>query len=50
MFGSHMLNSLNEEQKDAIITKVAKNLKPILCKEGNWIADYKRIRVIGIRE
>ena len=50
MFGSHLLESLNEDQKDAIITKVVKNLKPILYKEGNWIADYKRIRVIGIKE
>ena len=50
MFGSHLLESLNEDKKDAIITKVENNLKPILYKEGNWIADYKRIRVIGIRE
>ena len=50
MFGSHLLESLNEDQKDAIITKVVKNLKPILYKEDHWIADYKRIRVIGIRE
>ena len=50
MFGSHLLESLNEDQKDAIITKVENHLKPILYKEGNWIADYKRIRVIGIRE
>ncbi len=50
MFGSHIVESLNEDKKDAIITKVEKNLKPILYKEGNWIADYKRIRVIGIKE
>ena len=50
MFGSHLLESLNEEKKDAIITKVEKNLKPILYKESHWIADYKRIRVIGIKE
>ena len=50
MFGSHLLESLNEDQKDVIITKVENHLKPILYKEGNWIADYKRIRVIGIKE
>lgn len=50
MFGSHMFEGINEDQKDDIITKVENNLKPILCKDGNWIADYKRIRVIGIKE
>jgi trans-aconitate methyltransferase len=50
MFGSHLLENLNEDKKDAIIIKVEKNLKPILYKEGNWIADYKRIRVVGIKE
>ena len=50
MFGSHLLESLNEEQKDTIITKVERNLKPILYKEGSWIADYKRIRVVGIKQ
>ena len=50
MFGSHLLENLNEEKKDTIITKVEKNLKPILYKEGHWIAYYKRIRVIGVKE
>lgn len=26
------------------------NLKESLFKENKWIADYKRIRVIGIKE
>jgi trans-aconitate methyltransferase len=50
MFGSQLLGSLNEDKKETIITKVENHLKPILCKDGNWVADYKRIRVIGIRE
>lgn len=50
MFGSHMFESIDEDKKDYIITKVENNLTAILCKEGNWIADYKRIRIIGIKE
>ena len=50
MFGIHLLKSLNEDQKDVIITKAENHLKPLLYKEGSWIADYKRIRVIGIKE
>ena len=50
MFGIHMLQGVDEEKKNHIITRVENNLKTVLCKEGNWIADYKRIRVIGIKE
>jgi trans-aconitate methyltransferase len=50
MFGCHMFESVDEDKKDYIITKVENNLKAVLCKDGNWIADYKRIRVIGIKE
>lgn len=50
MFGSHMFESMDEDKKDFIITKVENHLKAILYKDGNWIADYKRIRVIGIKE
>ena len=50
MFGGHMLKVLMRIKKDDIITKVGNHLKAILYREGNWIADYKRIRVIGIKE
>lgn len=50
MFGNHMLESVAEDRKDDIIKKVENSLKEILYKEDNWIADYKRIRVIGIKE
>ena len=50
MFGSDMFEGIVEDRKDYIITKVENNLKEILCKDGNWFADYKRIRVIGIKE
>ena len=41
MFGSHMFESIDEDKKDDIITKVENNSKVILCKEGNR---NKRIR------
>ncbi len=49
MFGSHMFENIDDNKKDYIITKVENNLKAILCKDGNWIADYKRIRLIEIK-
>lgn len=50
MFGIHMLQGVNETKKKEIITKVKNSLKTVLYKENNWIADYKRIRIMGIKE
>ncbi|AIE59133.1 class I SAM-dependent methyltransferase [Bacillus methanolicus] len=50
MFGNSMFEGLTEETKDFIITKVENNLKGVLFQNGGWFADYKRIRVIGIKE
>ena len=49
MFGAQLFNGIDEKQKQNIIKRVEHNLKNILYKEGNWFADYKRIRVIGVK-
>ncbi|PWW20304.1 ubiquinone/menaquinone biosynthesis C-methylase UbiE [Cytobacillus oceanisediminis] len=49
MFGSHLLDGIPEHTANEIVTNVEKNLKGTLYKGGNWIADYKRIRVIGVK-
>lgn len=49
MFGSQMFADIDEDKKEYIITKVENNLKEILYKNGSWIADYKRIRIIGVK-
>ena len=49
MFCNDMLKNMDETNKTMIIAKVEENLKTVLFKEGNWIADYKRIRVTGIK-
>lgn len=50
MFGNHLFDGIHEHTKNHIITNVVNNLKEILYKDGHWIADYKRIRVIGVKE
>lgn len=50
MFGSDLFIGIAKNKKDDIITKVESKLKEGLYQEGRWIADYKRIRVIGIKE
>ncbi|MED1470090.1 class I SAM-dependent methyltransferase [Bacillus salipaludis] len=49
MFGNHLFDGIPDHTRDEIVTNVENNLKGILYKDGNWIADYKRIRVIGVK-
>ncbi|TWT27281.1 trans-aconitate 2-methyltransferase [Planomicrobium sp. CPCC 101110] len=50
MFGGYMFEKVDEDTKNNIITKAERNLKSVLWEDGSWTADYKRIRVIGIKE
>lgn len=50
MFGSAFFEGIEQERKEQIIAKVETALKPNLYLNGQWVADYKRIRVIGIKE
>lgn len=49
MFGESMFEGLSESDKNRIIEGVEQRLKPILYQGGQWVADYKRLRVAGIR-
>ncbi|MGG1396902.1 hypothetical protein ABE288_03495 [Bacillus salipaludis] len=49
MFGNHLFDGIPDHSRDEIVTNVENNLKAVLYKDGNWIADYKRIRVIGVK-
>ncbi len=50
MFGNQLFEGINEEQKGKIISRVEASLKPRLFDGEKWLADYKRIRVIGRKE
>ncbi|WP_071394785.1 class I SAM-dependent methyltransferase [Bacillus tuaregi] len=50
MFGSSLLEGVPEDTKIEIIAMVEHNVKEALYKEDSWMADYKRIRVVGVKE
>lgn len=50
MFCQHFLDDIPENKHREIIENVEQNLHARLYKEGNWMADYKRIRVMGVKE
>lgn len=47
MFGALFFEGIPENEIKAIKQRVETNLRNQLYKDGNWIADYKRIQVIG---
>ncbi len=50
MFGSQLLDGVNSSTQNSIINEVENQLKGRLYQDGHWVADYKRIRVIGVKE
>ncbi|MFL0583971.1 methyltransferase domain-containing protein [Solibacillus silvestris] len=49
MFGSVLFDGIPEQSKDDLIDIVEMNLKEVLYYKGTWMADYKRIRVVGTK-
>jgi len=50
MFGKMMFEELDHEDLNQIIRHVEESLRDSIFKDDRWIADYKSIRVIGIKE
>ncbi|MEC2077020.1 class I SAM-dependent methyltransferase [Metabacillus fastidiosus] len=50
MFAGNMFRNIDEDIQEAAIRNAENNLKEVLYSNGNWTADYKRIRVVGIKE
>ncbi len=50
MFGKTMFEGFDNEAIHKVIENVESNLKETMFQENKWIADYKRLRVIGIKE
>lgn len=49
MFARTMIEGQSDEVKEQVIQGVEKNLRDTLFIDGCWIADYKRIRVVGMK-
>ncbi|GIN12395.1 SAM-dependent methyltransferase [Shouchella clausii] len=49
MFARPFFNEIDEQDKQGIIAKTEIALQPVLMEEGQWIADYKRLVVIGYK-
>lgn len=49
MFANGILSQLSHEQQMQVIQSVQMQLQPTLFRDGHWIADYRRIRIIAVK-
>lgn len=50
MFSGGMFEGISNELKNEIFNNIETNVRETLYLDGCWFADYKRIRVIGVKE
>jgi trans-aconitate methyltransferase len=48
MFGGPLLASVPKERRQSVLDAMAEVLKPTLFREGQWWADYRRLRVVAV--
>ena len=50
MFCGNIFENQPEAIQERVMINVENNLQEILYKNGQWVADYKRLRVVGIKK
>ncbi|WP_009634265.1 class I SAM-dependent methyltransferase [Synechocystis sp. PCC 7509] len=50
MFRNSVLVAFAEEAQTRILANVESQLRPTLYKNGTWFADYRRLRIVAIKE
>lgn len=49
MFCGNFFLEFSPSQKQVVYEKITDHVKPALYKDGTWIADYKRIRIMAVK-
>ena len=49
-FADNVIESLPESKREDVISEVERELKPALFREGSWFADYRRIRIVAVKQ
>jgi trans-aconitate methyltransferase len=50
MFTDHFFNGLSGQQRQEMYRKIKERLYGSLYREGSWVADYKRLRILAVKE
>jgi trans-aconitate methyltransferase len=49
MFANELLTRIAPERREAFLRDIEARLRPTLHREGTWLADYRRLRVVARR-
>ncbi len=49
MFGAPLLSAIPESQRAAVIARAEERARPRLFRAGQWIADYRRLRIVAYK-
>lgn len=49
MFGAPLMQTVPSDQRDDFISAVESRLRPTQYREGQWTADYRRLRFVAIK-
>ena len=47
MFGNSFLVGIDEEELEPLLDQIQDKLKPKLFDGTQWVADYRRIQIVG---
>lgn len=50
MFGDSLLASVEGEEREELLAAVEERLRPTQFGDGTWVADYRRLRFVAVRE
>ncbi len=50
MFGDRIFASVSEEVKQQVLQQTEQRVRERLFKDGNWFADYRRLRIVAYKE
>lgn len=49
MFGASFMASLSESTRNQLKDEIERELRPILFRDGHWVMDYRRLRIVAKR-
>jgi trans-aconitate methyltransferase len=50
MFGSSFLKNIDEKIADKLLDEIQDSLRATNYRNGKWYADYKRLRIVAIKQ
>ncbi|MFB6172899.1 MAG: methyltransferase domain-containing protein [Haloarculaceae archaeon] len=50
MFGDSLLAAVPADDRDAVVSAVEDRLRDELFRDGTWVADYRRLRVVAVAD